>query len=460
MKTRPQILLFAFIILLLAGFQPQPALGEKILVHETTEEGDYAGDPKICVSANNLIYLVWYGNLNGICFSRSLDNGRTFETMRELYGQQTDGRFIKEPEISLGADGKIYVFFYTIGDSENPEYNRIFTIYMCTSTDEGETFETSIVYSEEYSGGDTDFTSGMTNHTNLMVKGHCIYYLYGSNIARSMDGGASFEMMKYTIGIEEHPQNVFGGAPSMAVDSDNTIYVIWYQGIYDPDNDVDEPLCDLYFTQCKSSQSAFEEPRMIAECASHKDNILNPNLLCSSTGELHLFWKKYPSESWLDDDNDDSSLPLYYMVSSDGGESFTQYREITLGEDTSKYSVIIFPKMDATDVIHFLYQYRGDLYYTKSSDRLTSFSPNNIISKNDYDEDLFPVSENEVHMVWTEAPISGTVKIKIYFTNSSLGLGESASSDDDSDDANGADTSGGDGGGGGGGGCFVRSIGE
>ena len=454
MVTRPYVILFVFIILLSAGIQPQPVLGGKILVHETTDERDTAHYPKVCVSSTNNAYVVWYGNFNGICFSRSLDNGRTFEVMRELYGQQADGRNINKPMIGLGSDGKIYVFFYTIGDSENPEYNSVFTIYMCTSIDDGETFETSVVYSEEYRGGDTDFTAGIGADTSLTVMGDCIYYLYGSNIARSMDGGASFEMMKYTIGIEKHPQNVFGGAQSMAVDSDNTIYVIWYQGIYDPDNDVDEPLCDLYLTRRKSGQSAFEEPRMIAECASHDDNIRRSKLLCSSTGELHLLWKKYRSESWIEDDNDHPPLPVYYMTSSDGGESFTDPREIDFDEYASGY-YLWEAMMDATDVMHFLYQQGPhDLCYTKSADFLNSFSPRIIISDFEYTEDLFPVSENEVHMVWKE-PRAGTYH-KIYFTNSSLGLGESASGD--ADDANDADTSGGDGGGGGG--CFVRALGD
>jgi hypothetical protein len=462
-------LLFFSTLILSVFFISQAALADPLLLRDNILGTQPA---KMCVSPSKNIYVVWTES-EGVSFNKSVDGGVTFTNTMILQEPVDDKKLRRGPEIGVNADGTIFIFY------EVTNVDRSAILFMATSSDEGETFQTRIIHNEENSMFRTtptptqtrsasDHSSDLKTFANassdLKIIGDAIYLSINFNaymiLARSLDKGISFEL--FTIARNDEKLEDSGIVNhSMGIDSKGDVYAVYtHQYSKEDDDGYSFLVYDIYFTRMKSGQNAFEPPRIIGGCHISRgvESLKIPRIVISSDDKIGIIWRE--SEIIPGENSDTVIKPYYYRISSDGGESFTDPVKLNFGDDEEGYERVgeIAVERDNNDVIHFLYWDRyNHISYAKSTDFFQSFSLAEQVIMTDWAPwfiDFFPVSESEIYLTWAEAEHSNDEKYEVDIFFSSL-IGDPF--DNHSDNTDPTSSQGGSGGDGGGG-CFIDSI--
>jgi len=174
-----------------------------------THDSEY---PDIAVSGSN-VYVVWQDNNTGICeiyFSKSTDNGATWETARKL---TNNAGFSGYPALAVSG-ANVYLVWHdnTPGNLE---------IYFRKSTDGGATWQTQRKLTN---------TVDESEHPDIVIGGLNVYVVWHNDtpgnyeiyFRKSTDGGATWQNAKKLT-----DNTGTSWEPRIAVNSSN-VYMVWH----------------------------------------------------------------------------------------------------------------------------------------------------------------------------------------------------------------------------------------
>ncbi len=335
--------------------------------------------------------------------------------------------YITTPEIGVDSKGMIYIMYsrYDIPNSQ-------FSLILRKSEDNGANFDTRTVFTKAIDGPATEENYSFSG-SDIKITDDGIYYVWSGLheifLSRGIDGGNNFEIIDIKEGQgtnDELPVDMLKISPSLTIDSSNNIYVVWFESHLE-EHQV-RPLYDLYSAKLINKQNHFSESKLIAKCDFSAPLMLQPSIVANSTDTVFIVWNM-PGGSIA-------------VFSKDGGDTFSEPREITFGIDGGVQSRRMV--VDQNDVLHFLYLATGNgtLHYTKSSDLCNSFDESLQIGSLSAMADMHLDEKKEkVYVVWEDPQKDG-----IYFSRSGEATDENIPAENTSESGNS----------GGGSGCFIH----
>jgi hypothetical protein len=429
---------------------------EKLLLDEGDPDVDALfAHPRMCIGPNNIIYIIWvnnYGDGKCLLFTRSLDGGISFEKVKQLdcKTSSSEPRISANPEIGVADDGTIFIFY----SKHNLETNQI-TLILKKSENEGAYFDTQTLYTEQLT---TEAIPYAGQRADIKITENGIYYVWNEHdqnyLTRSTGVDNSFETIKMKPIEDDNglSPNQFNKAPSVAIDSNNNLYVVWKAGNVDPD-DVVKKAKYVYSAKLDNGNNHFSEYNMAAKCEpSNSSSFGSPSIVTTTDDNVFIFYNIMGND-FIDSFYKD---PLFTRFSNDGGSSFSEPLEITFGELDGFESVSINAMAKGqNDVMHFAYLFlemaewtNGTLYYSNSSDSCNSFSTGVKIADLVSDSDMcLNAEDGTIYVVWDQSfPVEDSPH-GVYFSRS-IDLPDDNSSEDNGNTDSES---------GGGGGCFIGS---
>jgi len=326
-------------------------------------------NPDIAVDSNDHIHLVWEDNTPGnpeIYYKNSTDGGTSWITKRLTYN--SDGSYV--PTIAVDASDHIHVVWedYTPGTSE---------IFYKKSTDGGKNWTTKrLTWNSGYSSRPV-LAIDSNSHIHMVwedgstpVKSEIFY-------KRSTDGGVNWTTMRLTY------NSGWSGAPTLAIDSSNHIYVVWHDD--SPGNQ------EIYYKRSTDGGTSWTTKRLTwTSGGSYKPNIF----VTSNKGHIHVVWE----------DDTPGNFEIYYKKSTDGGATWTTKRLTWTSVDSLNPEITV----DFKDHIHVVWEDdtpgNFEIYRKKSTDggatwileRLTWLNGDSKLAAIAVD------SNNYFHVVWQD----------------------------------------------------------
>jgi N,N-dimethylformamidase beta subunit-like protein/BNR repeat protein len=279
-------------------------------------------NPQIFVS-NNIAYVIWQSNPQGrngeIVFTRSTDNGATFEKPVSLTGneghtkvnfngttQKSDSNkqnnltLTYSPRFVLVPGNKeVYVVWYRgFNTLFRGNYYLLNDIFFTRSTDNGATFEKPVSLTNYYvwpkdsdNEGSFEKPVSLSGYSgwdpNLEIAASKFNYVYvtwqsnpqGRNgeivFTRSTDNGATFEK---PITVSDRNGNSVG--PKIAVSDDNQVYVAWQSNPQGRNG-------EIVFTRSTDNGATFEKPITVSD---RNGNSVGPQIGNSPNNSVYLAW--------------------------------------------------------------------------------------------------------------------------------------------------------------------------
>jgi len=277
------------------------------------------GFPQVALSENNTnVYVVWHDAQNGIKLRRSTDNGSTFETATRLSDKNKDSQ---NPQISVSQDNNVYVVWQSNHQGNNGQ------IMFTRSTDNGSSFENPISLGKvdgiDRTNGDNpkhkkDTISEEQNilsfHPRIVKppasKDVYVVWYSGINVfhlryhlltdilfSRSTDNGETFEDPISLTNNSVWVKNTDNGAPfaspvsldgysgwpidpQMAVSQDNNVYIAWQSNPQAGDG-------EIMFTRSTDNGASFKKAISISD---KNGNSIDPQMAVSQDNNVYMVW--------------------------------------------------------------------------------------------------------------------------------------------------------------------------
>jgi hypothetical protein len=398
---------------------------------------DSITSPHVASGPGNAVYVVWDDDEEpddehsaiDIYFKRSLDGGASFGETVVIESDSSPDVIVTYPQMAVAEDGTVYIV-YCRYDLETGQ----FYIIVNKSVDQGASFEKKTVYTEP-PGSSLDRENGFFFGADIRIIQNRIYYIWSGSweifLAQS-DEENNFEVVDI-----EHEGNGDEEArahkihPSLAVDSSLNVHVAWLEAHY-PENSIYYDY-DLYTARLASDQQQFSEIKMLGKVGTTGQLMGKPFIEAHSKNRIFIAYN-----------TPDGCMTL---SSNDGGESFSDPLNTTLGISTTVFNYKTI--LDPGDAMHFLYisVNNSTLYYSQSQDYGETVQDTvkialPIASQADMD---WCQDKQLAYIVWFDDN-------SIFFSNSLEEAGDDPQPEPDSEPSKTDD------GGGGGGGCFVQSM--
>jgi hypothetical protein len=396
--------------------------------------------PHIASGPGNAVYVVWHDKEETddedapikIFFKRSLDGGASFGETIVIENDDNPDVIVTYPQMAVAADGTVYIV-YSKYDLQNGQ----FYILVNKSVDEGGSFGKETAYTEPQ-GSLLDRKNGFFFGADVRILENRIYYIWSGAreifLARSDDDN-KFEVIdiEHTENEDEYaPTGTSKIHPSLAVDQNHNVYVAWLEAHVEDSSQIYLKY-DLYTAKLESDQRQFSGIKMLGKVGESGQLMGRPCIVTHSADSV-----------FVAHNTPDGCTTL---SSNDGGESFSDPVNTTLGISTAAYNYKTI--MDPSDAMHFLYisVNNSTLYYSKSLDHGESVQDTvkialPIASQADMD---WNHDRELAYIVWFDDN-------SIYFSNS---LQEAGNEPPPAPDPAPSTTTSG---GGGGGGCFIESM--
>ncbi|MFO7678239.1 MAG: fibronectin type III domain-containing protein [Thermoplasmatota archaeon] len=331
----------------------------------------YGRKPDVALDNSDNIYLAW----NAVKFAKSTDSGETFSDPIDI----SDGY---EPSIAVDDSNNIHV---TVGDKGN--------IYYSKSTDGGNTFSDPIIISDSHGGDNPDIAT--FEDTVYIV--WTASYLGNLSLDKSIDGNG-FGTDVRVNSPEDRPAD-----PSIAIGSDETIYVAYENGLGFGDSDIrvvkstdqgstfgssvvvndgdsiskpsiaadgsdnvylsywndKESLKKVRFTRSTDSADSFQSSVNVSHTSAatlsggyHNDIAVHP------CGKIFV--------TWQDDSSGEDAV--YFANSTDGGTTFGENFKVNDGSESARDPVIAVGSDTQTYIVWDDSRDDGNLFFDKAID--------------------------------------------------------------------------------------------
>jgi N,N-dimethylformamidase beta subunit-like, C-terminal/BNR repeat-like domain len=280
------------------------------------------GSPQIVETENNNVYVVWRDATNGVLLTRSTDNGRTFGRPISVSDKNA---YAFNPQIAI-SQGNVYVAWQS-----NPLDNNG-SIVFSRSTDNGRTFESPISISKKedidkdhiLSFNPRILAAPGTNdvyvvwHSGFTVRHGNYHVLLDTFFTRSTDNGATFERPISVSNYSVWPKSDDSGhkfespvslryysdwllEPQMVISQGN-VYVAWQSN---PEGENGE----IVFSRSTDNGRTFESPISISD---KNVDALNPQIAISQ-GNVYVAWQSNP---------EGGNSEIVFSRSTDNGRTF------------------------------------------------------------------------------------------------------------------------------------------
>lgn len=284
-----------------------------------------SGQPEIASSGNN-VYIIW-SDISGedefqkqhILFKRSVDEGATFSTAKEI--DVISGHL----EQRIAASGNnLYVVWS--GGFETPDY----LLFFRRSVDNGNSFGDRIVLSHTKD----QFGDIGAENPRIAVAGSHVYvvwneqYVNGIFFRKSNDGGASFEdIVNLEQTADARSSNPWIAVVRSAADpSLDQVYVAWEQGLYNGQFDQTE----IVLRSSGDSGTEFDLNRRTIHLTNNEGQSSFPQISAPRGGPVRIIW--------LDDTLGNSEV--MYRSSDDDAQSFSNGTNLSSNEGESTNAVM------------------------------------------------------------------------------------------------------------------------
>lgn len=277
----------------------------------------YVDDPAVHIGADGTIGVVWADNRQQNIFFNAYDAEGTPRTTEATNVSNNPGVFSWLPRVVVGESDEIYVLWQEIVFSGGSHGGEIF---FARSEDGGKTFEEAVNLSNTTAGaGKGRLTREHWHNGSLdLVEGPdgTLYaawteYEGALRVSRSEDGGRNFSPPIHVFGDDRRPAR----APSLAVDTDGTVYVAWTIGGHRH--------ADIRITRSTDGGRSFADERVAVETDGHSDA---PKLAIDAADDLHLVFGESSTGPF-------QRYDVVYTRSTDGGESFSKPLKISTTTD-------------------------------------------------------------------------------------------------------------------------------
>ena len=245
--------------------------------------------PSLAIDSNNHLYLVWFDDTPGndeIHYKRSTNGGASWTTKRLTW----NSGYSSLPSIAVDSNNHIYMIWQddTSGNGE---------IYYKKSTNGGTSWtQQRLTWNSDFSGG-PQIAIDSNNHFNLVWHDNTPGNVE-LHFKRSTNGGTSWITQRCTW----NSGNSY--YPDIAVDSNNHIYVVWY--------DLTPGDSEIYFKKSTNGGTSWSQQRLTWL----SDSSYNPSITTDTSNYIHVVWKE----------KNPGNHEIYYKRSTNGGTSWTTKR--------------------------------------------------------------------------------------------------------------------------------------
>jgi len=174
--------------------------------------------------------------------------------------------------------------------------------------------------------------------------------------------------------------------PAIAVDSNNTIHIVWDDNT--PGND------EIYYKKSMDQGETWSAAKRLTWTPGKSSW---PDISIDSNDNIHVVW----------DDGTPGYSEIYYKKSTDGGETWTADRRLTWTPDWSDNPDLA---IDSTDAIHLVWQdytpgFFPEIYHKTTTDGGTTWSTTKRITWTagfSFDPALAIDADDAIHVVWQD----------------------------------------------------------
>lgn len=202
----------------------QPAKAENFGTN--VQVSDHSGmTPEIAVDSTGNIYIVWRAENHALYCAKSTDGGDTFFSPIPNLPHGERGYITKEgfnPAIAIDDSDNLHMAF----DWDNK-------IFYTNSTDGATTFSTPVMVNDTVTGGSYD-EEGWHDEPDIATFGNNVYICWDTSYESAAEDNISFDKsinggsFGTDVRVNDADGTVYGGGfPSIAIDEDETIYVVW-----------------------------------------------------------------------------------------------------------------------------------------------------------------------------------------------------------------------------------------
>jgi len=333
-----------------------------------------------CIEASgHTIHAVWgespSGSSANVFYKQSRDNGATWTEAVQISTAPTISNY---PSMAV-SEPYIHVFWKDLRDG-NPE------IYYRHSVDDGESWLSEVRLTEDVF--DSDFPSSAASDSFV----HVVWQdIRAGNLEvfykRSSNNGE-------TWGEDTRLSSTTGNSRFPCIEANGPeLYVVWY--------DDTEGNYEIYFLHSRDNGETWEaEARLTEEQGSSE----HPSIEIDG-GNIHL--------AWMDDRNEHpANAEIYYMLSTDNGETWGQEKRLSDAIRNSYNPSISVADSNVFISWHDQRLNTEQIYFIESRDLGASWSADTNISSNAFTSysPFSTVSDSFLHVIWHD-PSEGNHEI-------------------------------------------------
>jgi len=300
---------------------------ESFRVNDNGSSAVQCDSPSIAVDPNTGdIFVAWKDNRTGVAkvyIDKSVDRGVSFGSDIMVYDWSYDYVFMGLPRtvnVEVGDDGKVYVAWILY----NGSYLYDCDIFFASSADGGQTFNTPTNVNPVED-------EARHNHPWIAIgEANVIYVVYpkrnstsyGVYLARSQNGGSSFET---PVKVNDDAIARYRGGAQVVIASDGKIHVVWTDGRA---GDGAEYL-DIYYATSMDGGLSFgsnvrvNDDSIIIPPSSHPHFTRGPqgtpSIVTDSDSRVHVVWEDFRNFV-----NETTYCRDVYYASSEEGVTFTK----------------------------------------------------------------------------------------------------------------------------------------
>ena len=339
-------------------------------------------DPQIAVSGKNL-YVVWEHspeNNGAVFFTRSTDNGATFEKIKNIGNNTGYNGF---PQLAASGNN-VYLIWHDATDG----------IFFTRSTDNGATFEKI-----KNIGNNT----GYNGFPQLAASGNDVYIMWTNNFqekygqiffTKSSDNGTTFDIPLELTEPKDIVRHRLVFNPQIAVEPrTKTVFAVWHSGriVHQETYDYNVLISDVLYKRSSDNGATFDS---MINLSNKSGWSTNPQIAVSQNN-VYVVWTNNAQEKYGQ---------IFFTKSSDNGATFDSMINLSNKSGWSTNPQIAVSQNNVYVVwTNNAQEKYGQIFFTKSSDNGATFdSMINLSNKSGWSTNpQIAVSEDNVYVVWT-----------------------------------------------------------